>query len=245
MLPLNLYKTYGRILDRITNKEVFMRIFEKDGITFIIEKKKVKRLSLTLKKDGNFVSVPSYVSYKTAEEFISDKIEWVKKHRENSPVKKEEKFLSGDEVSILGERYNLEIFFSQKKKKAEIINDKIFIYVKNPDNFSEREKAFMDFCKDVLEEKVPEILKCHEEKTGLCVSKLRYRIMKSRWGSCNVKTKEICLNTLLATHPVECLSYVVLHEIIHIEEPSHNARFKSLMTHYMPDWKERKAILNK
>ena len=180
MLPLNLYKTYGRILDRITNKEVFMRIFEKDGITFIIEKKKVKRLSLTLKKDGNFVSVPSYVSYKTAEEFISDKIEWVKKHRENSPVKKEEKFLSGDEVFVLGKKYNLEIFFSQKKKKAEIINDKIFLYVKNTDDFSEREKAFMDFCKDVLEEKVPEILKCHEEKTGLCVSKLRYRIMKSR-----------------------------------------------------------------
>lgn len=222
-----------------------MRIFEKDGITFIIEKKKVKRLSLSLKKDGNFVSVPTYVSYKEAEDFISDKIEWVKKHREETPIKKEEKYLSGDEVSILGKRYTLEIFFSSKKKKAEIINDKIFLYLKNPDDFSERQKAFYDFCKGILEEKVPDIIEFHEEKTGLSVSGVRYRVMKSRWGSCNIKTGEICLNTLLATHPEECLSYVILHEIIHIEEPSHNARFKALMTHYMPDWKERKAILNK
>ena len=222
-----------------------MRIFEKDGITFIMEKKKVKRLSLTLKKDGNFVSVPLSVSYAEAEKFVSEKTKWVKKHRETIPIKKEEKYLSGDEVFILGEKLILEIFFSEKKKKAEIINGRIFLYVKNPEDYDERKKAFSDFCKDILMKEVPDILREHEEKTGLSSSGVRYRTMKSRWGSCNVVTKEICLNTALATHPIECLSYVIMHEIIHISEPSHNARFKALMTHYMPDWKERKAILNK
>ncbi len=210
-----------------------------------MEKKKVKRLSLVLKKDGNFVSVPFNVSYAEAEKFVSEKTEWVKKHRETIPIKKEEKYLSGDEVFILGKKFILEIFFSEKKKKAEIINGRIFLYVKNPEDYNERKKAFSDFCKDVLMKEVPDILKKHEELTGLSSSGVRYRTMKSRWGSCNVMTKEICLNTTLATHPIECLSYVIMHEIVHIAEPSHNARFKALMTHYMPDWKERKAILNK
>lgn len=222
-----------------------MRIFEKDGITFIMEKKQVRRLSLTLKKDCNFVSVPYSVSYAEAEKFISEKTEWVRKHRDKMPIKKEEKYLSGDEVFILGEKFVLEIFFSEKRKKAEIINGRIFLYVKNPSDYNERKKAFSDFCKDVLMKEVPSVLKEYEEKTGLSPSGVRYRNMKSRWGSCNVMTKEICLNTALAVHPEKCLSYVILHEIMHIEEPSHNARFKALMTHYMPDWKERKEVLNK
>ena len=78
---------------------------------------------------------------------------------------------------------------------------------------------------------------------GVKPGKLAYRNMVSRWGSCNVKTGRICLNVQLAAHPPECLEYVVVHELCHLLEASHGPRFKSLMTHFMPDWREREAKL--
>lgn len=78
---------------------------------------------------------------------------------------------------------------------------------------------------------------------GVKPGKLAYRNMVSRWGSCNVKTGRICLNIQLAAHPPECLEYVVVHELCHLLEANHGPRFKALLTHFMPDWKEREAKL--
>ena len=72
----------------------------------------------------------------------------------------------------------------------------------------------------------------------------RIRKMKSRWGSCNIRTRQICLNSNLAKFPPPCLEYVIVHELVHLLEASHNARFKQLMTQFMPKWKVHKATLN-
>ena len=221
-----------------------MRIFECDGITVIMEKKKVKRLNLTIKSDGIFLSVPTYVSYNEAEEFLKSRLEWIKKHRENMTQKKEIKYLSGDRISLLGKEYILNVFYSKRKKSGEIIGENIFIYAKNPDNFSERKKAFTDFCGDVLSNTVPEIFERYETLLGVKSSGVKFRAMKSRWGSCNVSTKEIHLNSFLAVHPYKCLEYVIMHELAHLIEPSHNERFKAVMSAFMPDWGERRKVLN-
>ena len=70
------------------------------------------------------------------------------------------------------------------------------------------------------------------------------RDMKTRWGSCSIKTGRIRLNKRLALYPEEYLEYVIVHELCHLIEPSHNMRFKNYMTGFMPDWKERKKRLN-
>ena len=68
--------------------------------------------------------------------------------------------------------------------------------------------------------------------------------MKTRWGSCNVKSHHLNFNLLLAKVPSECAEYVVVHELCHMLEPNHGAGFKALMTKVMPDWKQRERILN-
>lgn len=69
--------------------------------------------------------------------------------------------------------------------------------------------------------------------------------MKTRWGSCNYKARTIRLNTKLAKKPPECLEYVVVHELVHLLEATHNARFIALMDRFMPSWKDHRQVLNR
>lgn len=76
-----------------------------------------------------------------------------------------------------------------------------------------------------------------------CVGKLAYRDMTSRWGSCQPATGRICINIRLAAYPPQCLEYVVVHELCHFLVRDHGPRFQALMTKFMPDWKERRKLL--
>jgi predicted metal-dependent hydrolase len=69
--------------------------------------------------------------------------------------------------------------------------------------------------------------------------------MKTRWGSCNPAARSIRLNTDLARKPRECLEYVVVHEMCHLLEPTHNARFVALMDHFLPRWRFHRDVLNR
>jgi predicted metal-dependent hydrolase len=69
--------------------------------------------------------------------------------------------------------------------------------------------------------------------------------MKTKWGSCNPATDAIRLNTDLAKKPRDCLEYILVHEMVHLLEPTHNARFVALMDHFMPSWRHRREALNR
>lgn len=81
-------------------------------------------------------------------------------------------------------------------------------------------------------------------KLGVNISFLGIKAMKTRWGSCNPKRQRIWLNAQLLHKPLVCLEYVVVHELVHLLEPSHNKRFYELMGQYLPDWHLRKKVLN-
>ena len=78
---------------------------------------------------------------------------------------------------------------------------------------------------------------------GVNATNWTFRYMKTRWGSCTVNTGRIRINTRLAFYPDECLEYIVVHELCHLIEPSHNKRFHAYMTKFLPDWKIRKKKL--
>ena len=68
--------------------------------------------------------------------------------------------------------------------------------------------------------------------------------MKTKWGSCTKNKGKLWFNLQLAKKPIDCIEYVVLHELIHLKVEKHNNEFKNLMQHYMPNWQERKSTLN-
>ncbi len=94
-----------------------------------------------------------------------------------------------------------------------------------------------------VEDAAPALVEKWEAALGVRAGKLAYRNMSSRWGSCNPKTGRICLNIQLAKYPPECLEYIVVHELCHLIERGHGARFKELLGSVMPDWKARRSKL--
>ena len=97
--------------------------------------------------------------------------------------------------------------------------------------------------KTVVSACVPALIEAWEPIMGVKAGNVVYRNMKSRWGSCQPATGRICINVRLALYPPECLEYVVVHELCHLLERGHGPRFQALMTHFMPDWKTRRAKL--
>ena len=91
---------------------------------------------------------------------------------------------------------------------------------------------------------IPDLLAAWEPRLGVRTAQFRVRKMRTRWGSCNIRAKRIWINLALACLPHDLLEYVVVHELLHLLEPSHNPRFYKLMQGALPEWKHRKRLLS-
>ena len=92
---------------------------------------------------------------------------------------------------------------------------------------------------------IPDLLEKWEKITGVSASQWRVKLMKTRWGTCNIKAKRIWFNLELAKKPVLCLEYIIVHELVHLLERHHNENFLRLMEKFMPQWKKYKEELNR
>ena len=95
-----------------------------------------------------------------------------------------------------------------------------------------------------LEERLPGLITEWQPRLGVSVSAWRVRAMRTRWGSCNVRARRLSFSLGLAKHPPQCLDYIVVHEMMHLLEPGHGARFKALMQQHYPAWKACRDLLN-
>jgi predicted metal-dependent hydrolase len=91
---------------------------------------------------------------------------------------------------------------------------------------------------DRLSAIVEPLVKRYSREMNVQPSSVTYRALKSRWGQCNVRTRQICISTYALLLPDRCIEHVVVHELCHLLEPSHNARFHALMTQYYPRWRQ-------
>ena len=95
-----------------------------------------------------------------------------------------------------------------------------------------------------LNQLLPKLLARWEPVLGVKAEETRLRVMKRCWGVCHCGARSITFNVWLGEKPEACVEYVVVHELCHLLEPSHNARFRGLMTRFLPDWQERRKKLN-
>lgn len=104
-------------------------------------------------------------------------------------------------------------------------------------------KEEIEAWRNVVKACVPPLVEQWAKILDVHPTKIDYRNMKSRWGSCQPETGRICFNIRLALYPPECLEYVVVHELCHFLEANHGPGFHALMDRVMPDWPERKKKL--
>src|SRR5262249_54022838 len=107
-----------------------------------------------------------------------------------------------------------------------------------------REAIVEEWYREQLKKALPPLLARWEPTLGVTVGRFYVQRMKTRWGSCNPATGSIRLNTDLAKKPLASLEYIVVHEMMHLLEPTHNARFVALMDRFLPQWRFSRSQLN-
>ncbi len=217
------------------------------GIAVDVQRKRIKNLNLRVTQDCCVtLSVPYRTSDRQIEEFIESKREWIEKSIDrfkDSSNRTDQWYSDGGRISVLGTAYP--VAEKDGSKLMCQIEDGTAYITRPPDSpYSDREMFMREWYRSILNGILPDLFAKWESATGLRCSGYRTRYMKTRWGTCNHGTKVIWMNVRLAEKPVECIEYVVLHELVHTKIPNHGSGFKAMLDMYMPDWKERKKILN-
>ncbi len=218
------------------------------GIPIEVYKKDIKNMHLYVKPpNGNVtVSAPLTMSDEAIERFVRTKVSWIKKQIakfDDQPRQSEREYVSGETLYVWGKQYYLQTEYGNKNSLM-LSGDKAVLTVRKESTANQRENFVREWYRKLLKNEIERLLPKWEKITGLKATGWQTKYMTTRWGSCNTKTGKIWINLQLAKKTPECLEYIILHELIHLVEKTHNERFVSLMDKYMPMWREIKATLN-
>ena len=129
--------------------------------------------------------------------------------------------------------------------EVELSHSTLHLYLRPGSDFAKREEVLALWYRGLVRAAARELLPRWEAKIGVSTEKLFVRHMKTKWGSCNPSQRTLRLNTELAKKRSTCLEYILVHELIHLHEPTHNARFQELMDRHLPKWREIREELNR
>ena len=212
-----------------------------------IYKKKVKNVTLKVKRDGSIhLTVPEAATDDYIERVIANKQDWIEsqlKHfNENYEKPKEKEMVSGESFKYLGKSYRLKIVESNKEY-VRLYRGYIEIYVKDKNNTNKKKELLKKWYQEKAKKKFSELVHEYEQIVKEEVNNIRVITMQTRWGSCNVERKNINLNLELIKKPRYCIEYVILHELAHLKYPNHGKQFWEYMSVHMPNWEWRKNKL--
>ena len=218
------------------------------GIEIEIIRKNIKNMHLyVMRPDGKVrITVPSRLSEKRIVDFISSHIDWIiDKQKEilDEPCTPPLTYTDGETLTVFGEPYTLEIIESNRNGLS-FLGNKAILSCKASASADRRKEIIEKALREALYEKTAPLFEKWESITGLYASSYQIKKMKTRWGTCNTRTKKIWLNLELAKKPIECIEYVILHELSHLSVSNHGKDFQALMDRYMPLWRELRKKLN-
>jgi predicted metal-dependent hydrolase len=153
-------------------------------------------------------------------------------------------FVTRESHYLWGRRYLLSVVEREMKPFVTIDHQRITLTVRPGSSRAKREAVMHAWYKGQLHEAVPPLIRKWEPRLMVTVSGYFLQRMKTKWGGCNHRAATIRLNTELAKKPRDLLEYVVLHEMLHLIEPTHSERFVALLGEHYPAWREARAELN-
>lgn len=193
------------------------------------------------------ISAPMRMDLGTIRLFAISRLGWIKKQQKKFQGQEREtprEYLNRESHYVWGKRYLLEILEVNEAPTVKLKHKKMILQVR-PGADEKKKKAIIDaWYRKQLRKAVPSLIAKWEPLLGVKVERFFVQKMKTKWGSCNLQGRSIRLNTDLSKKPEECLEYVIVHEMIHLLEPTHNSRFVALMDHFMPKWKFYRDELN-
>ncbi|WP_444918160.1 M48 family metallopeptidase [Microbulbifer sp. JMSA003] len=220
------------------------------SLAITINRKAIKNLHISvLPPEGAVrVSAPEHLSDIAIRRAIVPRIPWIKKQQRSfldQPRQSEREMVSGESHYSFGKRYRLAVVERRGRHEIHISGrGKLELRVNPGTSHLGRKKVLEDWYRKTLKAEVSQLLPRWLDEMGLEGCDWRIKRMKTMWGSCNIGARRIWLNLELAQKPLECLEFILVHELVHLFERHHNDRFRALMDSYLPDWQERRHLLN-
>ena len=221
------------------------------GLPIDLVRKRMRSLRLTVYAGGRIrVSVPLQTPAAAIEEFVRARREWIEKHQQRfatrEPAPAPLRYETGEKVPYLGETYQLLVTASSR---ASVVCDdeahQLHLSVPAGSTAAQRAAVLTAWYRQQLKRRLPELLTKWEPVVGRAAAAWGVKQMRTRWGTCNIGARRIWLNLELIKRPLPCLEYVLVHELTHLHERLHNARFWGLMDQFMPDWRTHRSELNR
>ncbi len=225
----------------------------KEKIYYSLYRKNIKNINLKVNIDKQIIiSAPIEANEECIKEVLKKKIKWIKKQQEfydtYSEIKENINFENGETVFLLGNQYLMNIEPSDQNS-IELKGKYLKLYIKR-EYINKKEyinKLYEQWLKEYSINSFKNIIEYYEEKMkhhNVNKPQIIIRKMSKRWGSCLPKENKVLLNLKLVKTPVCCIEYVILHEFCHFTYSNHSKKFYDFLNVFMPDWKERKKILD-
>lgn len=215
-----------------------------------VVKKDIKNIHLSVYPPYGrvHISAPQRMNMDTIRVFAVSKLGWIKQQQKRMRAQEREtprEHIDRESHYVWGKRYLLTVVESDEAPAVELTHNRMCVRVRPGAAEEKKHTIIEEWYRDQIKQAVPELVAKWELRAGVTVARFFVQKMKTKWGSCNHRCRTIRLNTDLAKKPLECLEYIVVHEITHLLEPTHNVRFVSLMDQFMPKWRFYREKLNR
>ena len=219
-------------------------------------RKKIKNVHLAIyPPTGRIrVSAPLRLDEAAVRLFILSKFIWIKKQLLKLSFQKKPvilDYISGEYHYYQGKVYILNVIVENKKNKNPVLfcnnidNNSINLYVQQGSDRHTRQLMMDKWYRQQLKKTIPALIEKWQNIIGVSIADWQIKKMKTRWGTCNINVRRIWLNLELAKKSLLCLEYIIVHEMVHLLERRHNARFRFFMDKFMPQWRDYKEELKR
>jgi predicted metal-dependent hydrolase len=219
------------------------------GLVVDVVRKNIKNLHLAVYPPTGRVrvAVPLRVSDEAVRMAIITRLAWIKRQQakfNGQERQSEREFVTGESHYFQGRRYRLNVVYQNGPARVVIRNKSaIDLFVREGSDTCQRERVFLAWYRREVKALIPPLIEKWESIIGVKVAEWGVKQMKTKWGTCTIKAHRIWLNLELVKKPVQCLEYIVVHEMVHLLERHHNDRFAARMNSFMPNWREVRKIL--
>jgi predicted metal-dependent hydrolase len=219
-------------------------------ITVTVTLKKIKNVHLSVQPPRGRVTVsaPEHMQPAAIRMLAISKLGWIKRQRQKMLDQEREtprEYIDRESHFLWGRRFLLQVIETTTEPTGvELEHRRLVLRVRPGATEEKRREVLESWYRNQLRRIGARFISKWERILGVTVSEFFVQRMKTRWGSCNPASQTIRLNAELAKKPRRCLEYIVLHEMLHLIEPTHNDRFTALLDANLPGWRHRRDELN-
>lgn len=193
------------------------------------------------------IAAPRRMKLDTIRVFAVAKLSWIKKQQKKLRRQAREphrQYVERESHYLWGRRYLLNVVEAHAARGVELKGSRIVLKTRPGASTEHRAELMAHWRRQVLRQEAMTLIDAWQQRLGVSVNRLLIQGMKTKWGSCNPKTRNIRLNTDLSKKPKQCLDYIILHEMAHLLVPNHGEAFVRLLNQHMPHWRSVRSQLN-